>query len=133
MEDPARGRVRITDLGRSVLAESPSAIDDQFLLDRFASFREWKSGFKSKSVGDKEPLTAEEPKGTFKQIEEAHQSLAEAAATLSEATATEVLDRLKTCSPAFFERVVVDLLIAMGYGGLGGDGVVTGRGGRRGN
>ena len=49
--------------------------------------------------------------------------------TLALATAEEVLSRLKTCSPSFFEGVVVKLLMAMGYGGVAGHGAVTGKAG----
>jgi len=46
---------------------------------------------------------------------------------LQKATREELLDRVKESSPAFFEKVVVDLLVAMGYGGKTGSGTVTGK------
>jgi restriction system protein len=49
--------------------------------------------------------------------------------TLRKETETELLSKLKTCSPAFFERVVVQLLRAMGYGGVTGESSVTGQSG----
>jgi restriction system protein len=49
--------------------------------------------------------------------------------SLHKATTEERLTRLKTCSPSFFERVVVLLLRAMGYGGVTGEGSVTGKSG----
>ena len=49
--------------------------------------------------------------------------------TLRKATAEELLARLQSCSPAFFERVVVRLRRAMGYGGVTGDASVTGKSG----
>jgi len=49
--------------------------------------------------------------------------------TLRKATAEELLARLQTCSPAFFEQVVVRLLRAMGYGGVTGEASVTGKSG----
>jgi restriction system protein len=36
---------------------------------------------------------------------------------LKQSLAQELLDRIKTCSPRFFEQLVVDLLVKMGYGG----------------
>ena len=45
--------------------------------------------------------------------------------TLKQATADDLLTRLKSCSPWFFESVVVKLLMAMGYGGIAGEGTVT--------
>src|SRR4051812_18240942 len=49
--------------------------------------------------------------------------------TLRKATAEELLSRLRGCSSGFFEQVVVKLLLAMGYGGVAGEGLVTGRAG----
>jgi len=49
--------------------------------------------------------------------------------TLRQATADDLLAKLKACSPAFFESVVVQLLMAMGYGGIAGQGIVTGKSG----
>ena len=49
--------------------------------------------------------------------------------TLRQATAEDLLAKLQTCSPAFFESVVVRLLMAMGYGGIAGEGTVTGKSG----
>ena len=49
--------------------------------------------------------------------------------TLRMATSDELLARLKSCSPSFFEQIVVRLLSAMGYGGVTGDASVTGKSG----
>ncbi len=48
---------------------------------------------------------------------------------LRKATAEELLARLKSSSPGFFEKAVVRLLLAMGFGGVAGEGLVTGRSG----
>jgi restriction system protein len=48
---------------------------------------------------------------------------------LTKRTKQELLERLKACSPTFFERTVVALLVAMGYGGTGGTGQATGQSG----
>jgi restriction endonuclease Mrr len=40
-----------------------------------------------------------------------------------------LLSRLKACSPAFFEKAVLRLLLAMGYGGVSGEGLLTGKSG----
>jgi restriction system protein len=49
--------------------------------------------------------------------------------SLRSATTEELLTRLRSCSPSFFESVVVRLLMAMGYGGVTGHGTVAGRSG----
>ena len=124
LENPTRGRVRISDLGRKVLAERPQAINVKF-LKRFPSYCEF--------IGKSEPK--EEPEatsGTTTVIEEQRTPLELIDASyksLRQATTEELLSRLRACSPAFFESVVVRLLMAMGYGGVAGHGTVTGRSG----
>jgi restriction system protein len=46
--------------------------------------------------------------------------------------ASELLKRVKAASPGFFERLVVELLLKMGYGGVGGKGEAIGRSGDQG-
>src|SRR5437763_477361 len=47
--------------------------------------------------------------------------------SLRSALAEELLDRIKACSPRFFEDLVLDLLVAMGYGGSRKDAERVGR------
>ncbi len=120
IENPARGRVRITDLGRAVLVAGPATINVKFLKQYPAYLG---SIGKPDSKPDALGVTIVEEKQTpLEQIESAYRSLALA-------TAEEVLSRLRKCSPGFFEEVVVKLLLAMGYGGVAGHGTVTGRSG----
>jgi restriction system protein len=75
---------------------------------------------------------AEATFGTTEVIEEQRTplELIDAAFTsLRQATTEELRSRLKSCSPPFFESVVVRLLMAMGYGGVAGRGTVTGKSG----
>ena len=123
LENPARGRVRISELGRKVLSEKPQAINVKF-LKRFPSYCEF--------IGKSEPTTEGEGIGTATVIEEVRTPLElidAAYQSLALATAEEVLTRLRTCTPGFFEGVVVKLLMAMGYGGVAGQGTVTGKSG----
>jgi restriction system protein len=123
LDNPTRGRVRISDLGRSVLAESPPSINVRF-LKRFPSYCD----FIAKSVptqdaavsGDATPV--EERRAPLELIDAAYKSL-------RQATAEDLVSKLKVCSPSFFESVVVRLLVAMGYGGVAGHGTVTGKSG----
>ena len=123
LENPTRGRVRISELGRKVLAEKPQAINVKF-LKRFPSYCEFIGKSESKAEGEGTGATTviEEDRTPLELIDAAYQSLALA-------TAEEVLTRLRTCTPGFFEGVVVKLLMAMGYGGVAGQGTVTGKSG----
>lgn len=124
LENPLRGRVRISDSGRKVLAKAPQAINIRFLR-QFPSYCEFigKAQPKDVTVGEVEAVTPiEEQRTPLELIDAAYRSL-------RQATTEERLSRLRACSPAFFESIVVRLLMAMGYGGVAGHGTVAGRSG----
>lgn len=105
LESPRRGYFRITQRGRAVLATSPSRVDNR-LLSQFDEFKVF-HGKKLQSVPAKDvpiPLTPlESISGFYEQFREA--------------LASELLDKVKRCSPQFFEQLVVQVLLSMGYGG----------------
>lgn len=110
---PKRGMVQISPVGTSVLAQNPTAIDSKF-LEQFDAFKSFKSAGRSAQMPTATPLPVQQPflpKQTPDEVMEA------ANIQLRSALADEVLDRVKGCSPAFFEQLVVQLLIRMGYGG----------------
>lgn len=107
---PERGMVQITDRGRDALIKGPERISVSW-LKQFPEFHDFHSQ-KPKPVSvsseavehDVEEATPDE------QLASAHQSL-------MESLADEVLDSIRKASPSFFEKLVVDLMISMGYGG----------------
>lgn len=108
LESTRRAFFRITDRGKKVLAAAPSRIDVNF-LEQFEEFVQFRSIRREKThseeaVGDVTDQTPEES------LESAYQKL-------REGLASEILQITKSCSPAFFEQLVVDLLVKMGYGG----------------
>lgn len=108
LEATKRGHFRITDRGKRVLKAKPEHIDGQ-LLSQFEEFREFqgrKKDRKSEKSCDS-PLSAETP------IE----SLGIQYERLRETLTSELLERVKKSSPQFFERLVILLLVRMGYGG----------------
>lgn len=124
IEAPSRGFSRITFEGRSVLSANPAQINVRF-LERFPSFVE----FKKKTNRDKEPETTSKSSEEVSDSATPLEALTQSYAALREATIGELLSRLRSCSPAFFERTVMKLLLAMGYGGVTGDGQMTGKSG----
>jgi restriction system protein len=106
VECPSRGMVQITDRGRSVLARGVERIDNT-LLNEFPTFAEFRKGITEHEPVIDQVTTMATPEES---LESAHR-------TLLEALADGLLEKVKVCSPAFFERLVVDLLLAMGYGG----------------
>ncbi len=110
LESTGRGRFLITARGLQVLKSKPSRIDIKFLM-QFLEFVEFR---KISRQNDKVELgegASEEPTQTPEEtFESSYQSF-------RHTLAQELLERIKKCSPAFFEHLVVDLLVAMGYGG----------------
>ncbi|MXY39160.1 MAG: restriction endonuclease [Rhodospirillaceae bacterium] len=124
VERTRRAVYRITPEGRKLLSRNPARIDLK-LLRQFPAYVEWKNRThrQSSHIEPPKPLdnvSRETPEETLDRAAEQLRTVLEA----------EVLDRVRNAEPAFLERAVVHLLIAMGYGG--GDatmGSVTGRSG----
>ena len=115
-----RGHFEITDEGRRVLRENPDQIDAKF-LERYDQFLEFKS--RTNPTGDDASLTESEANTTPDEtMRAAHQQVIDA-------LAADLLARLRDSEPAFFEAVIVDLLLKMGYGYGEVSGNVLGRSG----
>jgi restriction system protein len=107
MERPARGLFRITPRGETLLREHPEGITVG-LLRQFPEFAAFKYAVPKASVP-----TAIETDSAYSPEE----LLGTSYAQLRQQVAQELLERVKAASPQFFERLVVQLLVAMGYGG----------------
>lgn len=106
LERLGRGTVRITDRGQQVLADSPTRIDVKYL----ARFPE-SVAFRSRSVV---PMAdPQEPSGN----ETPDELLDATYTTIRRSVEADLLDRMLAAPPDFFEQLVIDLLVAMGYGG----------------
>ncbi len=104
IETIRRGHFKITQRGLNVLKKKPDRIDNK-LLSQFEEFREFQGKKKTKKEND--TTSSETP------IE----SIAAHYEEIRSALASEVLERVKKSSPQFFERLVILLLVHMGYGG----------------
>jgi len=108
LDRTGRGVIRITGRGLDVLKENPTRIDVKFLR-RFPEFRDFQQA--SRKADTEQKIEEEEKSETPEEmLESSYQSL-------RRTLAQELLQRVKKCSPRFFENLVVDLLVAMGYGG----------------
>lgn len=107
---PKRGYFRITPQGMTLLAASPTRIDNN-LLNQFEPFRNFRA--RGKAEEDSTAATAIGPVAT----QTPEDAMALAYQRVRKALEVELLEQIKASSPAFFERLVVDLLVAMGYGG----------------
>ena len=114
IEKVRRGLYRISQEGRNALATNPSRIDMHF-LEEYPSYVEWRRRSVAGAESPEEPTdTTQLSEGAVatpeEQIERSHRAL-------MSALESDVLDRVLELPPAFFETLIVDLLIAMGYGG----------------
>ena len=124
LERVRRGLYRLTPEGERLLSRKPSRIDLN-LLGEYPDFAEWSQ--RADAPPPNKDVASKQNEDVSDTPEEA---LDRAARQLRGALEADVLHRVRDAAPAFLERVVVDLLIAMGYGG--GDaamGQVTGRSG----
>jgi restriction system protein len=111
LESPRRGKFFISERGRRILADKPGKIDIKYLeqYPEFQSFRQASSKNRTEKV-----TQAEDSKVSSATPEEA---LDQAYQQLRDEVANELLNLVKGNTPEFFERLVVQLLVAMGYGG----------------
>lgn len=115
LESTGRGIFKITKRGMDILKEKPKAITP-VLLERFSEFTQFKvkreklndlsitNNSNHNLISEGSTLTPEET------IDVAYQ-------TIRQSLISELLLKIKECSPEFFERLVIDLLVKMGYGG----------------
>ena len=130
---PKRGIMQITDRGVQVLLEHPDRVDNS-VLTQFDEFREFmsraRSGQATRPTGTEPP-----PSVVLLPAEDAatpQETIAAAVEETNAAVAAELLTRVREQDPAFLERLVLQVLTAMGYGGAAGSAEQLGRSGDEG-
>lgn len=103
---PKRAITVITQLGLDVLKQNPKTINVAF-LKQFPSFIEFQNLKRDETEEEAVEITTETPE----------ESLETAYQRLRKSLAQDLLNRVISLPPAFFERLVVELLVKMGYGG----------------
>lgn len=110
LESTRRGFFKISQRGIQVLQQNPNRIDIKF-LSQYPEFLQMREGTKKGKNGVEEvEIEAVTGKTPEESLEDSYQKI-------RQDLALEVLNRVKSCSPTFFERLVVELLVKMGYGG----------------
>jgi restriction system protein len=109
LSSPKRGAVQITDRGREVLAQKPERIN-RALLEQFSEFRE----FQQKTAPQ---VNIEVNSPVAPDTETPEETIERSYTELRSQLADELLEQIKSCSSDFFDRLVVDVIVAMGYGG----------------
>ena len=107
LEAPRRGWMRITGRGLEVLKQKPESIDVNFLM-QFEEFRAFRSSRnRVSSEFDERDIEGATPEELLASAYDMHKR----------SVLSELLELVKKASPDFFERLVVELLVKMGYGG----------------
>ena len=115
IEQPARGKFRITERGRELLQRSPASISRAFLVENYPEFRAYIEASQERAasasqkaaelaIGNPAAVTPDE------QLDNAYK-------TLTAALEADVLAKVRSVDPSRFEQLVVDLLLAMNFGG----------------
>jgi len=112
LESTRRGHFRITARGRELLKKQPKVINVKLLRQypEFVQFQQLKGTRSSAKTNALERVLDSSTATPSEALEDAYENL-------RDELAEELLGKLKDTSPSFFERLVVDLLVRMGYGG----------------
>jgi len=116
LSSPRRAVCIITELGKKVLQNKPNKIDVKF-LQTFPDFKEWQTSYQTKYQNRKDDDQQAQVNTDIDSGKTPEELLEDSFVKLKDELASDLIDKIKSCSPAFFERLVIDLLIKMGYGG----------------
>ena len=108
IEPVKRGSFRITKRGQAVLKSAPEKIDIKF-LEQFKEFSEFQQ--------KKTPEETQENLDSLSRTSTPEETVEIAFKKFRQELEAEILQTLKYCSPSLFEKIVVDVLVSMGYGG----------------
>jgi restriction system protein len=127
IESTRRGYVKLAPEGKKVIESKPARIDNNF-LSQFEAFEKFKqrSGAKESDEERSEPPILDRTQTPDEIMRGAHKQI-------DAALAQELLERVRSAPPDFFERLLVNLLLSMGFGGSVSDaGRALGRSGDEG-
>lgn len=113
LHSPKRNLHVITERGRALLASDPPRINNS-MLDQFEGFREWRAGG---STPIEQNAASPAPVQMAEESQTPEEAMASAHSILISALRDELLSLLQEITPQQFERLILDLLTGMGYGG----------------
>jgi restriction system protein len=110
LDSPKRATFVITQIGLDTLKKNPDRVDAKYLR-QFPAFLDFQNASRNDNETEEEIIIVE----TNEQTPE--ENLDKAYQRIRKSLASELLNRVVELSPTFFERLVVELLVKMGYGG----------------
>ena len=116
---PSRGHFVATEAGRALLAKNPDRIDVALLEKLSPAFQEFQKGLRhvDQNVGAAERTLVAAPVASAIPANTPEEQIESAYHALHSALASDLVERVMRNSPAFFERLIIELLVKMGYGG----------------
>ena len=116
LDSPKRGFFQITQRGKELLDSGIVRIDNS-VLEQFEEFQDFKNRKKKKYDSD----TTDSTESSLESDQTPEDQIASAYRTIKAGIQKEILENIMSSSPAFFERLVIDLVVRMGYGGSRSD------------
>jgi restriction system protein len=113
---PRRGTFVATETGKQLLTRNPSHINLE-VLKEYPSFEEFYRGDHTASAEQTPAAASTLPSPSVLLVSTPEEQIEAAFRTISSALRTELLERISQNTPAFFEELIIDLLVKMGYGG----------------
>ena len=108
-----RSYLSLTELGKKALNSKPTQINIKY-LEQFPEYLSFKENMSADSQTETKSVELESTSTPEEILENAYSKL-------NASLVIEILENIMQCSPAFFERLVVELLLSMGYGGTRAD------------
>jgi restriction system protein len=109
VENTKRAHFRITERGINTLKDNPQEINLKY-LKKFPDYVELSESWKKESSKPESEDDESIPQTPEESLESSFQDI-------KKTLAQELISKIKTCSPSFFEKMVIELLVSMGYGG----------------
>ncbi|MBU0508827.1 restriction endonuclease [bacterium] len=108
IDRPKRGFIKINEKGTAFLKKHNGRVEKK-ALEQIPQYSDWLASMKGGGAKEEEPVSPELG-APEEMIDSGYQKL-------RAALAHDILQAVRECAPRFFEQLVVDLLLAMGYGG----------------
>ncbi len=120
LESTRRGHFRITERGRNALSTHPTRVDNT-LLSQFDEFQQFKERARASQTKPPPKAKSADEADFDRQTETPDEIMRIAHKQIDAALAHDLLDRIRAAPPEFFERLIINLLLSMGYGGSAAD------------
>lgn len=117
IENPEKFVIQITERGKQLLEQKPVSINTEYLMNLYPDFKEKIFSYRHKKrnqVSNESKDISENPENITQTPEELIESGYQ---NIRQSLEEEILSKLKKINPYFFEKIVVELLVKMGYGG----------------